>query len=125
MGSHSDGYGTESKSNSFSIAKSYVAALLGKAIMDGYIESLDQPVIDFIPELTGEFASILTVGDLASMASGQKWEEAYYSPFSVTTAAYFVEDLEKVILDQPINEIPGKNYKYKIKNKHKKCNYKT
>ena len=108
-----DGYGTESKSNSFSIAKSYVAALLGKAIMDGYIESLDQPVIDFIPELSGEFASMLTVGDLASMASGQKWEEVYYSPFSVTTAAYFVEDLVKVILEQPINEIPGKNYEYK------------
>jgi CubicO group peptidase (beta-lactamase class C family) len=70
-------------------------------------------VIDFIPELSGEFAPMLTVGDLASMASGQKWEEAYYSPFSVTTAAYFVEDLGKVILEQPINEIPGKNYEYK------------
>ena len=108
-----DGYGVDSKSNSFSIAKSYVSALLGKAIMDGYIESLDQPVIDFIPDLTGEFASAVTVGDLASMASGQKWDEAYYSPFSVTAAAYFVGDLGKVILEQPINEIPGKKYEYK------------
>lgn len=108
-----DGYGVDSKSNSFSIAKSYVSALLGKAIMDGYIESLDQPVIDFIPDLIGEFASAVTVGDLASMASGQKWDEAYYSPFSVTTAAYFVKDLAKVILDQPINETPGNKYEYK------------
>jgi len=108
-----DGYGVDSKSNSFSIAKSYVSALLGKAIMEGYIESLDQPVIDFIPELTGQFASAVTVGDLASMASGQKWDEAYYSPFSVTTAAYFVKDLSTVILEQPINETPGKKYEYK------------
>jgi len=108
-----DGYGVDSKSNSFSIAKSYISALLGKAIMDGYIESLDQPAIDFIPELSGEFASAVTVGDLASMASGQKWDEAYYSPFSVTTAAYFEKDLAKVILEQPINKTPGKKYEYK------------
>jgi len=107
-----DGYGLDSKSNAFSMAKSYVSALLGKAIMEGYIESLDQPVIDFIPELKGEYASQVTVGDLSSMASGQRWDEAYYSPFSVTTAAYFVKDLESLILNQPIESAPGKSYIY-------------
>ena len=108
-----DGYGLDSKSNAFSMAKSYVAALLGKAIMDGYIKSLDQAVKDFFPELKGTYADEVTVGDLASMASGQRWDEAYYSPVSVTTAAYFVEDLEKLILDQPIDQAPGKSYIYK------------
>ena len=42
----------DSKTNSFSMAKSYVSGLLGKAIMEGHIESLDQPVIDFIPEFS-------------------------------------------------------------------------
>ena len=95
------------------MAKSYVSALLGKAIMDGYIKSLDQAVKDFIPELKGAYADEVTVGDLASMASGQRWDEAYYSPVSVTTAAYFVEDLEKLILDQPIDQAPGKSFIYK------------
>jgi len=108
-----DGYGIDSKSNSFSISKSFVSALLGKAIMQGYINDLDQLVKDFIPELKGPYADKVTVGDLASMASGQKWEEAYYSPFSVTTASYFIEDLNKLIIDQPIEEEPGKFYKYK------------
>lgn len=108
-----DGYSQDSKSNAFSMAKSYVSALLGKAIMDGYIKSLDQAVKDFIPELKGAYADEVTVGDLASMASGQRWDEAYYSPVSVTTAAYFVEDLEKLILDQPIDQAPGKSYIYK------------
>jgi CubicO group peptidase (beta-lactamase class C family) len=108
-----DGYGLDSKSNAFSMAKSYVAALLGKAIMDGYIKSLDQAVKDFFPELKGTYADEVTLGDLASMASGQRWDEAYYSPVSVTTAAYFVEDLEKLILDQPIDQAPGKSYIYK------------
>lgn len=108
-----DGYGPSSKSNSFSIAKSFVSALLGKAIMQGYIQSLDQPVKDFIPNLKGPYAEQVTVGDLASMASGQRWGEAYYSPVSVTTAAYFVKDLDKLILNQPIEQPPGQNYIYK------------
>ena len=108
-----DNYGSDSKSNSFSVAKSFVSALLGKAIMDGYIQSLDQKVIDFIPEIKGPYADLVTVGDLASMASGQRWDEAYYSPLSVTTAAYFVEDLGKLILTQPIDEVPGIEFIYK------------
>jgi len=108
-----DNYGSDSKSNSFSVAKSFVSALLGKAIMDGYIQSLDQKVIDFIPEIKGPYADLVTVGDLASMGSGQRWDEAYYSPLSVTTAAYFVEDLGKLILTQPIDEVPGIEFIYK------------
>ena len=108
-----DNYGSDSKSNSFSVAKSFVSALLGKAIMDGYIQSLDQKVIDFIPEIKGPYADLVTVGDLASMASGQRWDEAYYSPLSVTTAAYFVKDLGKLILTQPIDEVPGIEFIYK------------
>ena len=108
-----DGYGPDSKSNSFSVAKSIVSALLGKAIAQGHIQSLDQKVIDFLPELKGPYADQVTVGDLSSMASGQRWGEAYYSPLSVTTAAYFVEDLDQLILEQPIDEMPGKEYIYK------------
>ena len=108
-----EGYGPKSKSNSFSVAKSYISAMMGKAIMEGYIESLDQKVIDFIPELKGPYADQVSIGDLSSMASGQRWDEAYYSPFSVTTAAYFVKDISKLILEQPIDEMPGKKFVYK------------
>ena len=106
-------YGPSSKSNSFSMAKSFIAALLGKAIMQGHIKSLDQPVKDFIQNLNGPYADQVTVGDLASMAYGQRWDEAYYSPVSVTTAAYFVKDLDKLIVNQPIEQLPGQNYIYK------------
>lgn len=44
---YAEGYGVESKTNSFSMAKSITTALLGKAIMDGYIKNLDQPIGDF------------------------------------------------------------------------------
>ncbi|MFV0565836.1 MAG: serine hydrolase domain-containing protein [Flavobacteriaceae bacterium] len=107
-----DGFNENSKSNSFSMAKSYVSALLGKAIMDGYIKSLDQPVCDFIPEFCNGLAANMTVGDLSSMSSGTNWDEAYYSPLSITTRAYFDDDLTKVITGLKVVEQPGKAFKY-------------
>ena len=110
--SYFDGYEADSHSNSFSMAKSYVTAALGKAIMEGKIKSLNQPVSDFFPEFSEGLAAEMTVGDLASMASGLNWDEKYYSPFSVVTRAYFDNDLKKVILNLKTIEKPGQKFKY-------------
>ncbi|TPV35012.1 serine hydrolase [Paucihalobacter ruber] len=107
-----DGFNENSQTNSFSIAKSYVSALLGKAIMDGYIKNLDQPVCDFIPEYCEGKAATMTVGDLSSMASGTNWDERYYSPLSITTRAYFDDDLTKVVTGLKVVREPGTSYKY-------------
>jgi len=107
-----DGFNEDSKSNSFSMAKSYVSGLMGKAIEEGFIKSLDQPVNDYFPEFSEGLASKMTVGDLSSMSSGTNWDEAYYSPLSITTRAYFDDDLEKVILGLKVVNEPGKAYKY-------------
>ncbi len=102
----------DSKTNSFSMAKSIVTSALGKAIDLGMIQSLDTKVIDFLPELTGKFAKEVTVGDLASMASGQKWDENYYGPTSITTQAYFKTDLRSLMLSLPIDKKPGQEFVY-------------
>lgn len=107
-----DGYDENSKSNSFSMAKSYVSAMLGKAIMQGHIKSLDQPVCDFLPAFCDEKASKMTVGDLSSMSSGTNWDEAYYSPFSITTRAYFDDDIAKVMNGLKVVREPGQAFKY-------------
>ena len=107
-----DGYGLDSKSNSFSMSKSIVSALLGKAIMDGYIESLDQPVYQFLPEIKGPYSKMVTLGDLSSMSSGLDWQEEYYSPVSITASSYFINDLKSLILNQEIINEPGKSYSY-------------
>jgi CubicO group peptidase (beta-lactamase class C family) len=67
--SYYDGFDKNSKSNSFSMAKSIVSASLGKAIMEGKIKSLDQLVSDFFPDFKEGKAAKMTVGDLSSMAS--------------------------------------------------------
>ncbi|MGJ8591371.1 MAG: serine hydrolase domain-containing protein [Aquaticitalea sp.] len=107
-----DGYDENSKTNSFSMAKSYVSGLMGKAIEQGYIKSLDQPVGDFFPEFSEGKGAKMTVGDLSSMSSGTNWDEAYYSPLSITTRAYFDDDLSKVILGLKVVDEPGTKYKY-------------
>nr|WP_321245317.1 serine hydrolase [uncultured Psychroserpens sp.] len=107
-----DGFDEDSKSNSFSMAKSYVSGLLGKAIMEGHIKSLDQPVCDFLPAFCEGEATKMTVGDLSSMASGTNWDEAYYSPLSITTRAYFDDDLAKVMNGLKVVDEPGQTYKY-------------
>ncbi len=110
--SYYDDYDKSSKSNSFSMAKSIVSASLGKAITQGKIKSLEQKVSEFFPEFKKGKSTNMTVGDLSSMASGLDWDESYYSPFSITTRAYFDDDLSSVILClKGVNE-PGKAYKY-------------
>ncbi len=103
---------TDSKTNSFSVAKSIVTSALGKAIDLGMIPNLDARVINYLPELTGKFVKEVTVGDLASMASGQKWDENYYGPTSVTTQAYFKTDLRSLMLSLPIDKKPGQQFIY-------------
>ncbi|UNY99614.1 beta-lactamase family protein [Zhouia spongiae] len=107
-----DGYDKDSKSNSFSMAKSMVSAMLGKAIMEGKVKGLDQPVSDYFPVFSEGLAAKMTVGDLSSMSSGLNWDEAYYSPFSITTRAYFDENLRNVILNLKVIDEPGRSYKY-------------
>ncbi|OUR98108.1 serine hydrolase [Flavobacteriales bacterium 33_180_T64] len=107
-----DGFDEDSKSNSFSMAKSYVSGLMGKAIMEGHIKSLDQPVCDFLPTFCDDKAAKMTVGDLSSMSSGTNWDEAYYSPLSITTRAYFDDDLAKVMNGLKVVDEPGQGYKY-------------
>lgn len=107
-----DGFNENAQSNSFSMAKSYVSGLLGKAIEQGYIKSLDQPVSDFLPEFSEGLAAKMTIGHLSNMASGTNWDERYYSPFSIVTRAYFDDDLEKVMLSLKMATEPGKSFKY-------------
>ncbi|XMO87833.1 serine hydrolase [Algibacter sp. AS12] len=103
------GFNAASKTNSFSMAKSITSALLGKAIMDGYIKNLDQPLSDFYPQYN--YAET-TVGDLSSMASGLDWVEHYTSPFSVTARANYDDDLAETILNQKVVKTPGESFEY-------------
>ena len=105
-------YSVNSSTNSFSMAKTPVSLMMAKAFEQGYINSLDDKVIDYIPELKGEFANDVKIIDLAAMTSGIDWDEGTSNPFSPVAKQYFYEDLVKLMLDQKFIDEPGKTYLY-------------
>ncbi len=107
-----DGYDVGSKSNSFSVIKTIVAAALSKAIDAGHVESEEQKVIDFLPWLTGDYANEVDMGDLASMSSGLKWNENYDNLLTITPRTYVEKDLEGLMKTIPITSAPGQKFVY-------------
>src|SRR5215831_8369102 len=67
---------------SFSVTKSITSTLVGAAIQDGKIKSLDDAVTLYIPELKGSAYEGVTVRQLLTMTSGVKWNEDYADPKS-------------------------------------------
>ncbi|MFN0032620.1 MAG: serine hydrolase domain-containing protein [Flavobacteriales bacterium] len=102
-----NGYDVNTKSNSFSMAKSFCAMLIGKAIDEGYIKSLDQPVGDFIPEFSEGKNSMLTIKHLLQMTSGIPFGESYGSPFGYMAKAYYGDDLVNETMKYRVEREPG------------------
>lgn len=67
---------------SFSVAKSFTSTLLGAAVKDGFIQSLDDKVSVYIPELKGSAYDDVSVRQLLTMTSGVQWNEDYADPNS-------------------------------------------
>ncbi|RYF88416.1 MAG: class C beta-lactamase-related serine hydrolase, partial [Chitinophagaceae bacterium] len=108
-----DKYGPDSKSNSFSMAKSIVSTLIGIAIKDGYIKSIEQPVANFLPEFKEGDKKFITIKHLLMMSSGLNWDESYGNPLSVTTEGYYGDNLKKAISKLEAVEKPGQEFSYK------------
>ncbi len=81
---------------SMSVVKSITATLVGVAIQDGHIDSLDDPLTRYLPQFTGSAYEDVTVRQLLRMASGVAWNETYTDPASDRRAM-----LEAQIAQQP------------------------
>ena len=69
--------GRQVRWHSFSIAKSITSTLVGAAMKDGSIKSLDDPVTRYITDLRGSAYDDVTVRQLLTMTSGVRWNEDY------------------------------------------------
>lgn len=72
----------DSKHISWSMAKSYVSALLGIAIEEGHIKSIQQSVDEYLPELKGSGYEGVSIKDVLQMSTGVKFDETYGDPKS-------------------------------------------
>ncbi len=91
------GYGPEGRWTSFSVAKSFTSTMVGAAVKDGFIKSLDDKVTQYIPTLRGSVYDDVTVRQLLTMTSGVKWNEDYADPKS---------DVAQFALQKPV---PGED----------------
>lgn len=112
-----DGYNSEDWVASFSMAKSYTSALIGAAIADGYIKSVDEPVINYIPEWKSEPGmEKITLRQVLLMTSGIQSNESYYNPFGQAARLYYGRNLENYVLRLKPDYTPGTKFAYRSMN---------
>lgn len=100
------------RTNSFSMAKSVTALLIGCALDDGLIQTVDQPVSDFLPEFSSGMNASLTIRHLLTMTSGIPFGESYSSPFGYMARAYFGDDLKEETMAYAVERNPGTLWVY-------------
>ncbi len=108
-----DGYSDSSLSGSFSMAKSITSLLIGVAIKEGKIKSVQESVGDFLPEFKEGEKAKLKIIDLLTMSSGTNWDESYINPLSVTAELYYGADAYKTATGVKMVKQPGSIHEYK------------
>lgn len=106
------GYNQESIIPSFSIAKSVTSILIGCAIDDGLIKSIDEPITNYIPELKKNGFEKVTIKHLLQMTSGLKFSESYINPFGEAATFYYGTNLKREISKLKLKRNPGEKFEY-------------
>jgi CubicO group peptidase (beta-lactamase class C family) len=108
------GYADSSISNIFSASKSVTSLLVGIAVDEGYISSVDDPITKYLPELKEKegYWDQLTIRHLLNMRSGIKFEESYSSPFAEVARLYYGRSQFKQISKMDFEYAPGEAHNY-------------
>jgi CubicO group peptidase (beta-lactamase class C family) len=107
------GNGRATRWISYSIAKSVTSLLVGAAIRDGYIASVDEKVTDYLPRLKGSAYDQARIRDVLQMASGVAWNETYDDPESdLNQADWTTLGLYNYLDDKPRTAAPGETFNY-------------
>jgi CubicO group peptidase (beta-lactamase class C family) len=76
------GFDAHGRWTSFSVAKSITSTLVGAAMHDGFIRSMDDKVSAYIPAMKGSAYDDVSIRQLLTMTSGVQWNEDYADPHS-------------------------------------------
>ena len=113
------GFDAMGKWTSFSVAKSLTSTLVGAALQDGNIDSLDDSVSTYLPDMRGSAYDDVTVRQLLTMSSGVRWSEDYSDPESDVarfaeheTAEEGVDALVDYMRRLPREAEPGTRWQY-------------
>ncbi len=106
------GYDAASIVPSFSVAKSITSILIGCAIDDQLIASVEEPVTNYIPELKQNGFDKVTIAHLLQMTSGLKYNEGYTNPFGDVATFYYGRNLRRAIRKMKLKTDPGLQFEY-------------
>ena len=116
-----NGFGRDSYFHSQSMAKSFISFLIGAAIDDSTIKSVNDPITNYIPELLERNSSFkkITIKDLLEMRSGLAYNTSLipftniHSPWHDEAVGYYHPNIRKLLLENvEISSEPGKNFQY-------------
>ena len=103
----------ESRWLSYSVAKSVTSLLVGAALKDGYIRSVDEPVTDYLPRLRNSAYETSSIRNVLQMASGVEWTEVYDDPQSdINRVTWPTLELYEYLRNKPRAAAPGEAYNY-------------
>src|SRR5690554_8239528 len=94
------------------MAKSVMSVLIGCAIDDGLINSVNDHVIDYIPELKQNGFEDVTIKHLLQMTSGLDYNEGYFNPFGNVATFYYGTKLRQEIPKLKLKYEPGEKFEY-------------
>lgn len=95
-----NGVNEQTKFTSWSVAKSFISALVGIAIDEGLIKNVNDPVTHYVPELKGSGYDGVPIKDILRMASGVTFDESYDATFSDINMMMY----KTFLLNQPVND---------------------
>lgn len=107
-----NGYERNTAVPSFSAAKSVTSMLVGIAIDEGAIHSVNDPVSDYVPELKKHGFDKVTIAHLLNMRAALKYRESYVNPFAGAPKYYYGRNLQKYLLKLRVKGEPGKRFEY-------------
>ncbi|NQV85809.1 MAG: serine hydrolase [Woeseiaceae bacterium] len=103
----------ESRWVSYSVAKSVTSMLVGAAIKDGYIDSVDEMITDYLPRLKGTPYGQSSIRNVLQMSSGVEWNEDYADPESdINTTPWETLAIYDYLGDKPRASEPGEVFGY-------------
>ena len=118
------GFSEDMRWTSQSIAKSVTSTLIGAAIKDGYIKSIDDYVTKYLPDLKGSAYDKVTIRHLLTMTTGVRWNETYIDPNSDIVKFYTqpvdsgIDETVSYMRRLPSEAEPGKKWVYKTGETH-------
>lgn len=108
-------YDSSSIFTSFSVAKSFISALVGIAVAEGKIESVQDSITKYLSIFENPGFGKITIEHLLNMESGIRFRESYFNPFAEIGRYYYGKNLRKYVPKLKVEKDPGE-YEYKSVN---------